>query len=156
MSNLELNPTLQSRKYAIFEAFYTKKPAKDETTPTGLKTSITNAKIKKIKFQKKFFGKAAQISLASKAGGLPPPCGPNRRRKEAQRPQEAKAGALSNTIGAQRAEYQEKRPKAATGAQEESTGHRSTGADRKSSRRGPLCFIPYYRAKKAAGPYNII
>lgn len=39
--------TTTSRKYAIFGHSIRKKPAKDETTPTGLKTSITNAKIKK-------------------------------------------------------------------------------------------------------------
>ena len=32
--------------------------------------------------------------------------------------------------------------------QEESTGHRKAGADRKSSRRGPLCFYTYIMAKK--------
>lgn len=112
-----------------------------------MKTSVTNAKIKN-KNSKKIFGKAAQISLASKGEGLPPPCGPNRRRKEAQRPQEAKAGTISNAIGAQRAKYQEQRPKAATGAQEESTGHRKAGADRKSSRRGPLCNLYPYKGKK--------
>lgn len=55
---------------------------------------------------------------------------------------------ICTTIRTKRAKYQEKRPKAATGAQEESTGHRKAGADRKSSRRGPLCFYTYIRAKK--------
>ena len=52
MSNVELCPIPTPRKYSIFDRFNAKKPAKDETTLTGLKTSITNAKIKKY-FSKK-------------------------------------------------------------------------------------------------------